>query len=123
MFGTNGHNDDDDDDYDDMLHALSLLQIQLMYKHNCPPFLSGAPGAGEWEAKLLLFQVQPQTDVHQGAEGPAVGVPAASAADLHRLPADPQAEARHGAGQPPHPHPLPEDRAQLQGGPLAEYWL
>lgn len=82
---------------------------------------SGAPGAGEREAELLLLQVQPQTDVHQGAEGPAVGVPAAAAADFQRLPADPPAEARHGAGQPPHPHPLPEDRAQLQGRPLAKY--
>lgn len=84
---------------------------------------SGAPGAGERKAELLLLQVQPQTDVHQSAEGPAVGVPAASAADLHRLPADPPTEACHGAGQPPHPHPLPENRAQLPRRPLAKYWL
>lgn len=94
-----------DSDLDD----ICILHIQYMYKCNCPLSHSGAPGAGEWEAELLLLQVQPQTDVHQGAEGPAVGVPAAAAADLHRLPADPPAEARHGAGQPPHPHPLPED--------------
>lgn len=100
------------------------LFIRLMstaYKYNCPVFHSGAPGAGEREAELLLLQVQPQADVHEGAEGPAVGVPATAAADLHRLPADPPAEARYGAGQPPHPHPLPEDRAQLQGWPLAKY--
>lgn len=84
-------------------------------------FHSGTPGAGEREAQLLLLQVQPQTDVYQGPEGPAVGVSATSTADLNRLPADPAAEARHGTGQPPHPHPLPEDRAQLQGWPLAEY--
>jgi len=93
----------------------------IFYKYNCPLFHSGAPGAGEREAELLLLQVQPQTDVHQGAEGPAVGVPAAPAADIHHLPADPPAEACHGAGQPPHPYPLPEDRAQLQGRPLAKY--
>lgn len=84
-------------------------------------FHSGAPGAGEWETQLLLLQVQPQTDVYQGPEGPAMGVPATPAADLHRLPANSSAEARYGAGQPPHPDPLPEDRAQLQGRPLAEY--
>lgn len=92
-----------------------------MFKCTCSPFHSGTPGASEWEAELLLLQVQPQTDVHQGAEGPAVGVPTTSATDLHSLPADPPAEARHRAGQPPHPHPLSKDRAQLQGRPLAEY--
>lgn len=104
-----------------IIYVDSLLPIQCIYKCNCPPFHSGALGAGEREAELLLLQVQPQTDVHQGAEGPAVGVSATSATDLHRLPADPPAEARHRAGQPPHPHPLPEDRAQLQGRPLAKY--
>ena len=99
------------------LHIHQKCNCDLCFSH------SRATGAGEREAELLLLQVQPQADVHQGAEGPAVGVPAAAAADLHRLPADPPAEARHGAGQPPHPHPLPEDRAQLQSGPLAEHWL
>lgn len=92
-------------------------------KSDSPLFHSGASGAGEWKAQLLLLQVQPQTDVHQGAEGPAVGVSATAAADLHRLPADPATKASHRAGQPPHTHPLPEDRAQFQGRPLAKYWL
>lgn len=107
------------------IHADVDVPLHLHFHHDLPLcFLhSRASGAGEREAELLLLQVQPQADVHQGAEGPAVGVPAAAAADLHRLPADPAAEARHGAGQPPHPHPLAEDRAQLQGGPLAEHWL
>lgn len=91
------------------------------YKSDCLLFHSGAPGAGEREAQLLLLQVQPQADVHQGAEGPAVGVSATAAADLHRLPADPATKACHRAGQPPHTHPLPEDRAQLQGRSLAKY--
>lgn len=82
---------------------------------------SGAAGPGGWEAQLLLLQVQPQADVYQGAEGPAVGLPATTSADLNCLPANPATQARHGAGQPPHPHPLAEDRAQLQSGPLAKY--
>lgn len=93
------------------------------YKWICFLVYSGATGTSERQAQLLFLQVQPKADVHQGAEGPAVGVPAPSAADLHRLPTDPAAEAGHGAGQPAHPHPLPEDRAQLQGRPLAKYWL
>ncbi len=97
------------------MSILYYINATVLFSH------SGATGAGEWKAELLLLQVQPQTDVHQGAEGPAVGLPAAATADLHCLSADSAAEAHHGAGQPPHPHPLPEDRAQLQGRPLAKY--
>lgn len=102
-------------------NCLNSIVFLHIYKCCCPLIHSGVPGAGEREAQLLLLQVQPQTHVHQGPEGPAVGVPATAAADLHCLPADPPAQACHGAGQPTHPHPLLEDRAQLQGRPLAKY--
>lgn len=84
---------------------------------------SGAPGAGGRQAQLLLLQVQPQADVHQGAEGPAVGLPEALAANIYSLPADPALEARYRAGKPSHPHPLAQDRAQLALWPLAEHRL
>lgn len=104
-----------------LFNAGEMTVHVCFYKFDSPLFPSGASGAGEWKAQLLLLQVQPQTDVHQGAEGPAVGVSATAAADLHRLPADPAVKASDRAGQPPHTHPLPEDRAQLQGRPLAKY--
>lgn len=42
-----------------MTYMPILLKTQCICKYNCPPFYSGAPGAGEWETKLLLLQVQP----------------------------------------------------------------
>uniref|UniRef100_A0A663F0C1 Growth differentiation factor 11 n=1 Tax=Aquila chrysaetos chrysaetos TaxID=223781 RepID=A0A663F0C1_AQUCH len=84
---------------------------------------NGPRGADRGQPPLLLLQLQPQDHVHQGGEGAAVGVPAASAAHLHRLPADPPPEAGDGGRQPPHPHPLPEDRPQLPHRALAEHRL
>ncbi|CAN8179283.1 unnamed protein product [Coccothraustes coccothraustes] len=84
---------------------------------------NGPGGADRGQPALLLLQLQPQDHVHQGGEGAALGVPAAGAAHLHRVPADPAPQARHGRGQPPHPHPLAQDRAQLARRPLAEHRL